>query len=182
MPNPSIFYEMEYKALLSKEQYTQLLNRLFAEKKLINADVIYTLKFKPDLRLRHSPKIAEIVCKEGDPTKLCRKEISIPLRNKNEIEYFNQLFQLMGLEHDPPWIKHKHEFLYSYKGYDYIACVQHIENFAYILEVEFCSMTRHIGAHKDNIRAIIRELGCEPITPKEYTQKIEEYIKQNKPR
>ena len=180
MEKPSISYEIEMKALLTKEEYAKILAKLLKQKKLINNDIIYTIKFKPDLRLRHSPKIAEIVCKEGDPTKIRRKEIKIPLKDKEEIKFFSEIFKLIGLKEEPPWLKHKHEFLYSYNNCDYVVCVQYIENFAYVLEVEFMSMTDQSKIHEANLRAIVKELGFEPIDPRQYTHRIKEYIQKNK--
>ena len=181
MPQPSTFYEIELKAILSKEQYLRLYKGLHQKMKLINKDTIHTTRYKPgDIRLRYSNKIIEIVCKDGDPTKISRKEVKIPLASRRELEYFSQVLDLLNFQPDPSWTKHKREFEYLFKGFTYIVCLQNIENFAYILEVEFLSKTDDPHIHKPNFIKIIKWLGCEPINPEEFSNKIEKYIKDNK--
>lgn len=175
-----MFYEIELKSLLTREQYETLSKELPQRMRLFNEDVIHTTKYTPgDVRLRHSPKIHEIVCKEADPTKICRKEITIPLNSRHDLFYFAQMFELMGLRPDPPWVKHKQEFKTYRNGYEYVVCLQDIENFGYLLEVEFLSDKDTSKVHEPNLRAIIKSLGCEPINPEEFLQMIMEYIRIN---
>lgn len=178
---PESFYEIEMKALLSQKEYNRLYNELPNEMKLINEETINTTRYYPgDLRLRHSDKTIEVVCKEGDPTKICRKEVRIPLSSKEKLDHFAQVFELMELKTHPSWVKHKREFEYNFKGHNYIICLQHIENFAYILEVEFLSEKDDSDFHEPNLKAIIEELGCEPIDPEDFSTRISQYIKENK--
>ena len=85
-----------------------------------------------------------------------------------------------GYKADPPWTKHKKEFIYPYGGFEYIVCLQHIENFAKILEVEFMDQMPDIEIHEPNIREVIKQLGLEPIDSAEFIKKIDKYIKDNK--
>lgn len=181
MQKPESFYEIELKSLLTKEKYQQLLSELPKKLKVINKETIHTTRYRPgDVRLRHSDKTIEIVCKEGDVTQISRKEIKIPLVSKEKLSYFSQIFDMLGFKPDPPWLKHKEEYIYKFKDFDYVVCIQHIENFAYILEVEFLSQTNNAEIHEPNLKEIIRELGCEPINPAEFSEKIKDYIKENK--
>lgn len=181
MMQPLSFYEIELKALLSKEQYNRLYNGLPQKMKLINEETIHTTRYRPgDVRLRHSDKMSEVVCKEGDPTKIARKEVKIPLSSKEKIGYFSQLFALLNFQPDPPWTKHKREFEYKFNGFTYIVCLQNIQNFAYILEVEFLSKTNDSHIHEPNLKAIIKELGCKPISPKDFLDRMKKYIEENK--
>ena len=181
MSRPTSFYEIELKALLSKEKHDRLYNRLPKKMKLINEETIHTTRYRPgDIRLRHSIKTTEIVCKEGDPTKISRKEVKIPLVSKDRLNYFAQIFELLNLQPDPPWTKHKREFEYKFNGHTYIVCIQNIENFAYILEVEHISKTNDVKTHEPNIRAILKQLGCKPIEPKDFLGRIQSYIKANR--
>ncbi len=181
MSKPSSFYEIELKSLLSKEQYDRLHAELPKKMKMINEETIHTTRYRPgDTRLRHSDKTTEIVCKEGDPTKICRKEVKIPLVSKEKLDYFAQVFDLLNMKFDPPWIKDKREFEYSVNGFNYIICLQHIHNFAYILEVEFLSDTDTSQIHEPNLRKIMAELGCEPIEPKDFSERIKQYIETNR--
>jgi hypothetical protein len=59
-------------------------------------------------------------------------------------------------------------------------CLQHIENFAYILEVEFIADVNNFFTHEPNIREIIKELGCEPINPIDFLKRVDEYREQYK--
>ena len=122
----------------------------------------------------------EIVCKEGNPSEICRKEVKIPLASKEYLKHFEQAFALLDMKADPSWLKHKQEFLYPLNGFDYIICLQHIHNFAYILEVEFLSKTNTSNIHEPNLRKIITELNCEPINPEDFQERIKEYIERNK--
>jgi len=174
------FNEIELKSILTKEQYEKLFMELPKRMKLINEETLHTIRYRPgDVRLRYSDKTQEIVCKDGNPTDISRKEMIIPLASRKELDYFSQLFNLLNFKADPSWIKHKREFEYKLNGFTYIVCLQHIENFAYILEVEHLSKTAYTRAHEHNIRTIFRKLNCEPIKPEEFTQRIKEYIKAN---
>lgn len=181
MMQPSSFYEIELKALLSKEQYDKLYCELPKKMKMINKERIHTTRYRPgDIRLRHSDKILEIVCKEGNPAMICRKEVKIPLASQEQLKHFAEVFNLLGMQADPQWIKDKYEFEYFLNGFTYIICLQNIHNFAYILEVEFLSEIDSSKIHEPNIRKIISELGCEPIEPGDFSERIKEYINQNK--
>lgn len=98
MSQPSSFYEIELKALLSEEQYHRLYFELPQKMRMINEETIHTTRYRPgDIRLRHSDKTLEIVCKDGDPTKVCRKEVKIPLVSSDQLGYFAQVFDLLNL-------------------------------------------------------------------------------------
>jgi len=180
MAQPKSFFEIELKALLSEEKYKKLTDELPKKMKKINEEIIFTTRYRPgDIRLRHSDKTIEIVCKEGDPTKISRKEIVLPLPTKEYLEHFAQALEMLDFTFDPPWEKHKQEFMHKHKGYEYVVCVQHIKNFAYILEVEFLSENDDAHIHEPNLREIIESLGCEPINPEDFSKKIKAYIKKN---
>ena len=179
--NPEVFYEIELKALLSEEQYRRLYEELPQNCKLINEETIHTTRYRPgDVRLRHSDKTLEFVCKEGDPTTICRRERRIPVSSREKLDQIAYIFEVLGVEQDPPWTKHKREFEYVYNGFAYLICLQHIERFAYILEVEFLSETPDVEPHEPNLRGIIENLGLEPIDPINFREKINKYIDENK--
>jgi len=174
-------FEIEMKALLSEEQYNQLKQELPQRMCQINEDTIHTTRFRPgDVRLRHSNKIKEVVCKEGDATTVSKKEISLVLPTTEHLEKLAQIFEILGLKSYPSWISHKQEFEYEFNGYNYVVCLQHIENFAYILEVEFISEDDDKHIHEPNLKAIIKELGCEPINNEQFSEQIKKYIEENK--
>jgi hypothetical protein len=181
MEQPSLVYEIELKALLSEEKYKQLCSELPSKMRLFNEETIYTTRYRPgDLRLRHSDKRLEIICKDGDPTKISRKEVKIPLYSQEQLDYLAPMFRLLGFNPDPSWTKHKREFEYDFKGFTYVVCLQNIEKFAYIMEVEFLSEKDDSAIHEPNLRAIIQELGCEPIEPADFSRRIKEYIDANR--
>jgi len=174
-------FEIEMKALLTEEQYSKLSQELNERLQLINEDTIHTTRFSPgDLRLRHSNKIREVICKDGDATSVSRKEVSVKLPEQEDLEKFKQLFEILGFKPYPSWINHKQEFEYEFNGYKYVLCLQHIENFAHILEVEYVSENDDKHLHEPNQRAIMKELGCEPINNEEFSEKIKKYIQKNK--
>lgn len=175
------FYEIELKALLTGGDYERLLRELPTKMKSVNEDSVHTIRYRPgDLRLRRSNKIFEFVTKEGDVTNLSRKEIKIELASLDALENFAQLFSILRFKPDPSWLKHKQEFECELNGFKYTVCLQHIENFAYILEVEFLSERDDSMIHEPNLKKIIKELGCEPIEPQDFSKKIREYIEVNK--
>jgi len=181
MQKPSSFYEIELKAILTPEDYQRLYDELPQRMRLINEETIHTTRYRPgDIRLRHSDRTLEIVCKQADVTRVSRKEVRIPLATREKLDYFAQLLELSKFHPDPPWTKHKREFEYPFQGFTYIVCLQHIKNFAYILEVEFLSETDDAATHEPNLKAILTELGCEVINPPEFHTRIEEYIATNK--
>ena len=174
------FYEIEMKAHLTKEKYDSLSKELPLKLKQINIETIHTTRYRPgDIRLRYSDKKAELVCKEGDPTKISRKEVIINLQSKENIDKFTEVLKMLNFKSDPPWLKHKQEFEYNLNGYDYNVCLQNIEKFAYLLEVEFLSEKEEPDLHIENLKTIIRGLDCEPINPEDFTKKINQYIQLN---
>ena len=160
MLEPEMFFEIEMKALLTKEQHTKLAEELPLKYNKINDELITTTRYRKnggpeDVRLRHSDKTTEIVAKDGDPTKLVRREIKIPVHSKESLNHFVHVFEGIGFQPDPPWTKHKTEYEIEYEGYTYIICLQHIKNFAYILEVEKISDTDESELHGPKIKKII---------------------------
>lgn len=181
MPLISYFYEIELKSLLSKGQYERLYAELPKRTRLFNEETIHTTRYRPsDIRLRYSDKAVEVVWKEGDPTKISRRELKIPLRYRKMLEYFSKILAFLNFHPDPPWTKHKREFEYEYGGFRYIVCLQNIENFAYILEVEFLGKRDDSNLHEPNLRNIIEKFGCEPIDPKDFSDRIKRYIEGNR--
>ncbi len=169
------------KALLSEDQYQELYRTLPQKMQEINTETIHTTRYRPgDVRLRKSPKTLELVCKEGDVTKIARKEIKIPLDSTETVDHMAFVLDMLQFKADPPWTKHKKEYTFHYRGFDYVVCLQHIEKFAYILEVEFLSDKDDSAIHEPNLRAIIKYLGAEPINPQDFSEKIKRYIKENK--
>ena len=172
-------HEIELKALLSEEKYKELIETL-SSFKLIDEDSIHTTRYRPgDIRLRFSKKMFEMVEKQGDITQISRKEIVTKIESKEEFEAKKKDLEESGFKADPSWIKHKKEFAYPYNGFEYIVCLQDIENFAYILEVEFMADEDETELHEPNIRAIMMKLGVEVIEPEDFKNKIDEYIKAN---
>ena len=59
------------------------------------------------------------------------------------------LGEYLSLDKQRHTIKHKQEFIYNFKGFDYIICLQYIEELAYILEVEYLGQAEpHYGSGK----------------------------------
>lgn len=172
-------HEIELKALLTSDQHSNLLNELPKTMTLINEGSIHTTRYRPkDIRLRYSDKTCELVFKDGDPTTLSRKEITIPLSSKEQLDSFSLLLDELGFKADPSWMKHKQEFKINFNGYDYVVCLQDIENFAKILEVEYMAdNSKDQKVHEPNMRKIIMNLGLEPINAEEFKEKINDYIK-----
>jgi adenylate cyclase class IV len=180
MNKSSSSFEIELKALLSKEQFQELWEELPKKMTMITEKSTYVQGFKPgDIQLRRSEKSIELVCKEEDPTKLCRKEVVVSLNSVEDLDKFKQIFEMIGLKPSVPWTKHKRDFTTKLNNFTYEVSLQHIENFAYILEVEFMSDKEDTHIHEENIKEIIKSLGCEPIEPAEFKKKINEYQKDN---
>jgi len=177
-------YEIELRALLSKARYDEFSASLPRMMKLVNVESMNTSKFQStemDIRLRWSDKTFELVAKDGKATDVSRKEITIPLGSKNDVENLIRIFQSLGVREDHPWITHKKEYEYEYNGFTYKASLQHIENFAYILEIEYTSKDGDDGKiHNKNIRKIFSELGLKAVDNKQFSEMIKEYIKNNK--
>lgn len=175
------FYEIEMKALISEEDYNRLRSELPRNHELLTEETTITTRYRPhDVRLRSSNKGKyEIIFKEGDPTSLCRLETIAYLKSEEDLEKLKASFPLIGFKPDPPWTKHKLEVRYNLSGYFYVVCVQHIENFTHLLEVEHKSKKDDSEIHRPNLEKIIRNLGCVPIDPKDFTGRINEYIAKN---
>jgi adenylate cyclase class IV len=169
--------EIEIKSLLTRDKYEELKGILPARFRLINSDSITTVKFRPDVRVRYSDKLNEVVFKDGDPTHYARNEICINLGGRDDCLNMVRMFRSLGMEEEPSWKKHKQEFVLARDGNEYTLSLQHIENFAYILEAEIMSddAEKHIPILKD----ILEDLGCEPIEPADFKARINDYIRKN---
>ncbi|MBI5881305.1 hypothetical protein HZB90_04200 [archaeon] len=167
--------EIEIKALLTAEKYSELKSALPKKFRKINEDNITTIKFKPqDVRVRYSEKLREVVFKDTDPTKVSRKEVSINLAGIEDCHNMVSLLKELGLEQHPSWTTKKDEFACTMDGNEYVLSLQDIPNFAYILEAEVMSDDAEL--HIPSLKRIISSLGCEPIEPEEFKEKINEYI------
>ncbi len=167
--------EIEIKALLSEQRYDHLRQILPQKFRKINEDRITTIKFKPrDVRVRYSDKLREVVFKDTDPTKFSRKEISINLKDIDDCHNMVSLLTEMGLEQHPSWTTTKEEFICETGGHEYTLSLQHIPNFAYILEAEIIADDADV--HIPNLKYILSSLGCEPLDAVEFKKKINEYI------
>ena len=178
----NVFYEIEMKALISEDIYNHLRRELPLKHPKVTEETTQTLRFRPhDIRLRSSDnRKYEFIYKEGDPTTLSRREIIVPLPSQTALENMKIIFSSLGFKPDPPWTKHKLEILRGLNGFNYIICVQHIENFAYLLEVEHISNKDDSQIHRPNLEKIITDMGCVPINPRDFKAKINEYIAANR--
>ena len=88
-------------------------------------------------------------------------------------------FASEGMGADPKWVKHKQEFVTQISGYNYVICLQEIENFGYLLEVERMSEVNDSEIHVPNLQQIIKGFDLEPIEPKEFQAKVRDYIADN---
>ncbi len=179
---PEIFYEIELKSVLDKSKYEEINNLLNTDSifKLLNKESITTEFYKADqdktdVRLRYSDKTIEIVCKKGLVTKCCRKEIRIPLNSLEKLDHFREVFDLLPLIKEPKILKHKQEFNYHYKGYDYIVCLQYIENFAYLVEVEYLAEQDDSQVHEPNLKNILEELNLKMIDSDKFLKRVADY-------
>ncbi len=171
-------HEIEIKALLTEQQHAELRKTLPVKFKKINEDAVTTVKFKPkDVRVRYSEKLNEIVFKDEDATALSRKEISVNLRDNEDSEKMISILRELGFNNTPPWLTRREEFVCKLYGFEYTLSLQHIENFAYILEAE--ALADDDKKHIPVLKEILSGLGCEPIEPEQFKIKIEEYIRKN---
>jgi CYTH domain-containing protein len=179
---PEVFFEIELKSVFDREKFDQL-NELLnnSEKyKLFNKESITTHFYKADadktdVRLRHSDETIELVCKKGLVTRICRKEIKIPLSSMDKLEHLQQVLDFLPLDKQLKTLKNKQEFIYDFNGYEYILCLQHIENFAYLLEVEFLAEQDDSQIHEPNLRAILAELDLELINSEKFLKRVDDY-------
>jgi adenylate cyclase class IV len=184
MSKSESIYEIELKSLLSKEQYENLISELPKKMKLLSEERIHTRKFnsslKDDIRLRCSEKRFELVHKNGHVADITRKENTIKLSSKKEIDNFASLLTTLNFIEDPSWVTYRTDFEYSFSDNIYSISLQYIENFAYILEVEAgITDENKINYYEEKIKEIILELGCEPINSEDFSERIKKYIKEN---
>jgi adenylate cyclase class IV len=181
---PEAFYEIELKAILTEEKYNELKKHLNSNDKfkLINTESIHTDFWKDkdrnDLRLRHSDKTIEFVFKKGLITKICRQEIKIPLLSMDYLMHWELVLDsMMTNNRERGTMKHKQEFIYEFKGYKYVICLQFIEKLARLLEVEFLAEREEESViHEPNLRMILAELGLTLIDGDKYMARVMDYV------
>ncbi len=177
-------YEIEMKAEpLSEQKFLELRALLPTRFQESTVETLTSERFRPgDVRVRWGEKGAEIVEKTGDAASIVRYETITPLESVEEAQAMRERFREQGRSADPTWLKHKWEYTTEREGHEYVICLQHIENFAYILEVEHICPIDDSELHRPHIEAIIRELGCIPLDAAQFRRRIETYIAQNKER
>jgi len=180
---PESFYEIELKSLLDKEIYKFIKEKFAADQKFKhhNTERIETSFFKDDLkndiRLRISDKTCELVYKKGLVNEFVRKEIKIPLAHSQKLEYLDEIFHNLEVRPERGTIKHKFEYLYNYNGYDYVVCLQYLEDFAYILEIEYLAKNEtEAELHVPNIKNIFQELNLQIINGEKFMERVYRYI------
>lgn len=167
--------EVELKAILTKDKYRYLKTLLPHRFKQVNQDKITTVKFRPhDVRVRYSDKLREVVLKDADPTKVTRKEITIPLATMDDCHNMIALLDSLGLQQHPSWTTERADYTHEMGGHTYTLSLQDIPNFAYILEAEI--ITDEPDKHIPNLKKILTNLGCEPLDADEFKTKIKEYV------
>lgn len=167
--------EVELKSLLTEERYRYLKTLLPHKFRKVNEDSVTTIKFRPiDVRVRYSGRMSEVVFKgKDDPAAIERPEFSIRLGGMDDVNKMVTLLESIGLSQHPGWTTHKDEFVTSLDGYDYRISLQHIENFAYVIEAEI--MTDNAAKHIPKLKQILSGLGCEPIDPDDFVRRVEDY-------
>lgn len=177
-------FEIEMRAVLSKEKYDSLLKELPEKMELVKNETLITEKFlekekQIDIRFRHSKKRFEIVCKKGKDATVSRQEITIPLISKKEGEHFLKILELLELKRVPPWTTHRNDYKYEFKEYKYSVSLQHVENFEYVLEVEYFGEEHEKKVQEPILKEIIESFGCKPTSEEEIRKKVKQYIKEN---
>ncbi|MBT3814297.1 AAA family ATPase [Candidatus Woesearchaeota archaeon] len=180
---PKKVHEIEIKCLLTPEEYRCLDRELNEGYQPLCKETVETLKFTPGdhrVRIREGETTKyEVVIKEGDVVDHVRTEYSIHLEDEIMAEQVREGFASEGMGTDPKWVKHKQEFAAQMGGYDYVICLQEIENFGYLLEVEKMSSVDDSHIHVPNLKQIISNLGLEPIGPHEFQERVKDYIRDN---
>jgi adenylate cyclase class IV len=180
---PKKVHEIEIKCLLTPEEYRCLDRELNEGYQPLCKETVETLKFTPGdhrVRIRKGETTKyEVVIKEGDVVDYVRSEYSIPLEDEIMAEQVKDGFASEGMGADPKWVKHKQEFATQVGGQDYVVCLQEIENFGYLLEVERMSEVDDSQIHVPNLRKIITDLNLEPISPQAFQARVRDYISDN---
>lgn len=160
---------------MTEERYRYLKGLLPARFHKINEDNITTIKFRPaDVRVRYSDRLREVVWKDTDPTKEVRNEVTIRLNTIEDCHKMVSLLEAAGLSQHPSWTTERADFVCSMDGHEYTLSLQHIPNFAYLLEAEI--MTDQPQRHIPNLKKILSGLGCEPLDADQFKERIKGYI------
>ena len=94
------YYEVELKALLTKEQYDSLLTYLSKDYIKIDDDIVYNKRYRPgDIRLRYSNRVFELVKKELINEYVCRKTV-FSFDNKDDFDKMQDVFDNLQLNSD----------------------------------------------------------------------------------
>ena len=173
-------HEIELRAVLTESRYEDLKKLLPQKFKQINSDTITTIRFRPkDVRVKYSNKGCEFVYKDEDVMKFSRNEVTVKLAGEKEGKAMEDALKMLGFKNDPPWIKEEQDFVCELNGHAYSLCLQHIKNFAYVLEAEIVCEKNEEELHVPNLKKLLASLGCEPIGIQEYRAMINDYIVKN---
>lgn len=168
------------RAVLTQQKYEELKKLLPSKFKQINSDVITTVRFRPkDVRVKYSNKGCEFVYKDEDVMKFSRNEVTVKLAGEKDGKAMEEALNRLGFSNDPPWIKEEHDFACEFEGHTYSLCLQHIKNFAYVLEAEIVCEKNEEELHVPILKKLLASIGCEPIGIQEYRAMINDYIRKN---
>lgn len=170
--------EVEIRAFISKEKYSELLEFFNSNADLVKEDFQETHYFncEQDLRIQKNNKGSRIWLKKGAIHDDAREEIEIftSENDENNFDNLGKLFNTLGHDVEIKWLRKRNQF--DWNGVK--VCVDYTKGYGYILELEKISDEENKENVLRELREKLRELGIEE-TPKEIFNEKYNYYKEN---
>lgn len=167
--------EAELRSLISKEQYSRLLEFFQKNAKLNKEDYqeSYYFDSEEDLRIQRNSFFSKIWLKKGKIHDDSREEIEIKF-SREDFGKVEKLFLSLGMKVEIKWFRKRYEFEWG----GITVCLDHTKGYGYIIELEkMCS-----EEEKVEILELLKQKFIElniPITPREEFDKKFQHYKEN---
>ena len=167
--------EVEVRSFISEKQYSELLEFMQKNAKLLKKDnqITYYFSGDNDLRIQKNDFFSKIWLKKGNIHDPHRKEIELKF-DKEKFEQLEKLFLSLGYQIDIKWFRKRHSFNWN----DIDVAIDFTKGYGYIIELEKMSNEENKENVYELLKQKLKELNIE-LTPKEEFDKKFSYYKEN---
>lgn len=164
--------EVEIRALVTKEKYAELRERLDAECEFSGEEhqVSYYFDAPVDLRAQESDTYSKIWMKSGAMHEGSRKELELQFA-KQDIAVAKELFTALGFPVNIIWDRKRR----TYRSDDITICLDDTKGYGYIIEVELMSNEGEEGASRERLLALFKKYAVDETPKAEFDAKFADY-------
>jgi predicted adenylyl cyclase CyaB len=164
--------ECEVRALISEEQYNQLVKYFqeHADETLDDEQETWYFNAPYDLRTQKNNHFSKIWLKKGKIHDDAREELEITFK-REDFNMMNNMLETVGFSPIIQWLRKRKEF--DWKGIK--VSLDHTQGYGYSIELEKLTDEKNKDTAIDLLRKKLQELGVEETSKEEFNNKYEYY-------